>query len=158
MSSDLVQRDPGGFRPRIFPPIWVLFVGAGMFAASRWTPVATIPGSRWIGVAPVVVGVALVVWSAMLFSRASTAIEPGRVSSQLVTSGPYRLSRNPIYVGMTLVLLGWAVWLDAASALLGAPAFMAIITQRIIRHEERMLSERFGGEYAVYRALVRRWI
>lgn len=142
----------------MLPPVWVLIVGAAMCAAARWLPLASLPGPRWLGVFPFIAGIALVVWPAILFRRAGTAIEPGRISSTLVTSGPYRVSRNPIYVGMTFALLGWAIWLDAASALLGPPVFMAIIARRIIRHEERMLDERFGTEYDAYRAHVRRWV
>src|SRR5690606_13342022 len=87
--------------------------------------------------------VALSAWAALWFSREGTPIEPGFVSDALITSGPYRFSRNPIYLGMVVSLVAWALWLGQPLALLGPVMFALIIQQRIIRHEERMLAERF---------------
>jgi protein-S-isoprenylcysteine O-methyltransferase Ste14 len=103
-------------------------------------------------------GAALVLWPAGLFNRAGTTIRPFERSSALVVSGPYRLSRNPIYLGMATMLAGVGVLAGSLTPFLVVPAFMGLIEMRFIRKEEAMLQEAFGAEYAAYRARVRRWI
>jgi protein-S-isoprenylcysteine O-methyltransferase Ste14 len=76
----------------------------------------------------------------------------------MVQDGFYRFSRNPMYLGMLLVLIGVGLWLGNVLALLLAPAFVAIMTRGYIMREEQQLEDRFGGEYRAYRSRVRRWI
>ena len=78
--------------------------------------------------------------------------------TQLVTSGVYRYTRNPMYLGMACLLLAWAVYLQNPLALLGVPLFMAYITQFQIKPEERMLVKLFGDAFIRYRQQVRRWL
>jgi protein-S-isoprenylcysteine O-methyltransferase Ste14 len=94
------------------------------------------------------------------FVRARTTVNPLRPekSSALVRSGAYRLSRNPMYLGLALLLAGWAIWLANALALALLPAFVAWLDRFQIRPEERALAARFGAEYEAYRARVRRWL
>jgi protein-S-isoprenylcysteine O-methyltransferase Ste14 len=113
---------------------------------------------RWLGALLMLAGVSLVLWCALLFRRADTAIRPFQESSTLVMSGPYRLTRNPIYLSMAAALAGLAVLLGSLSPWLIVPAFIAWIDVRFIRREEPMLAARFGEEYAAYRSRVRRWI
>jgi protein-S-isoprenylcysteine O-methyltransferase Ste14 len=89
---------------------------------------------------------------------AQTTIKPYETSSALVTGGPYRFSRNPIYLGMVLFLVGLNLGLGSWSPLLAIPAFAFIIERRFIRAEEAALLRRFGDEYETYRRRVRRWI
>jgi protein-S-isoprenylcysteine O-methyltransferase Ste14 len=160
------ERDPGGFRPRILPPVWAGLVGFVMLVGARWlelADVAQLPADvasalRWPGIAVLVAGTSLSAWAAWGFATVDTPIEPGRVSTTLLVGGPYRFTRNPIYLGMAVGLVGWSLFLEQPLALLGSAAFVAIIDRRIIRHEERMLAERFGDEYAALRLRVRRWI
>ncbi|WP_205854983.1 methyltransferase family protein [Piscinibacter defluvii] len=94
------------------------------------------------------------------FKRAKTTVNPlhpDRATS-LVTSGIYRFTRNPMYVGIVFVLLGCFVAFGAASALLGLPVFIGYITLYQIQPEERALLAKFGSEYASYTAQVRRWL
>jgi len=103
-------------------------------------------------------GVALVgLWQ---FHRARTPFNPlaPERARTLVTDGIYRLTRNPMYLGMLLVLAGWAVWLGNAASWLGLPLSMALLTVLQIAPEERILRQRFGAEFERYAARVRRWI
>ena len=94
------------------------------------------------------------------FRRARTTVNPLRPanSSALVTSGIYRHTRNPMYLGMATLLAAWATWLGTPWALFGIVAFVAWITRFQIIPEERVLANLFGADFAAYRARVRRWI
>lgn len=94
------------------------------------------------------------------FRSARTTMNPlaPRSARVLVTGGIYRHTRNPMYLGMLLVLAGWGAWLGNAAAWLGLPLSMWLITALQIRPEERILAERFGDGYLRYAARVRRWL
>ena len=81
-----------------------------------------------------------------------------QAASSLVIVGVYKLTRNPMYLGLSLVLLGWAVFLWSAWALLGPIVFIAYISRFQIAPEERVLATLFGAEYSAYKAKVRRWL
>jgi protein-S-isoprenylcysteine O-methyltransferase Ste14 len=154
---------------RVPPPVLVLLI-AGVMAAWRLagpgaaTAVAADP--TWhgvqVGVAVLVLlaGLALVVPAARLFRRTGTTINPVNVNaaSKLVTKGPFGFTRNPMYLGMVLILSGIAVWLGGWAVWLGPVAFVAWITRLQIIPEERAMAAKFGADYADYRARVRRWI
>lgn len=94
------------------------------------------------------------------FHRARTSFNPlaPERARTLVTGGIYRVTRNPMYLGMLLVLAGWAVWLGNAASWLGLPLSMALLTVLQIAPEERILRQRFGAEFERYAARVRRWL
>src|SRR6185436_8035975 len=94
------------------------------------------------------------------FRRARTTVNPMKPesASSLVASGVYRITRNPMYVGLVLVLVAWATFLAAPLALLGPLAFVLYIGRFQIAPEEVALTKRFGTEYADYKAKVRRWL
>ena len=92
------------------------------------------------------------------FKRAKTAIHPGRSASQLVTHGPYRFTRNPMYTGLTLQYLGGAALLDSAWPLVVLPIVLAILFKTVISREEMYLRDAFGVQYTEYVASVRRWL
>ena len=111
--------------------------------------------------AAVVLGGGLIALAGVLeFHRAHTTVNPmaPQKASALVTSGVYRITRNPMYLGMLLVLAGWAVWLGNAAAFVGLPLFVAVLNLLQIAPEERVLRERFGDAFTRYAARVRRWI
>ena len=123
------------------------------------------PGYRWIagpwrylGFIPPAVGFAVVLYAAVLFRKYRTAIKPFKESSTLVTAGPYRFTRNPMYLSLLIALAGAAVVLGTATCLLALPLFAWLITTRFIRVEEAMLTERFGEPYLAYQKRVRRWV
>jgi protein-S-isoprenylcysteine O-methyltransferase Ste14 len=103
------------------------------------------------------VGVGIAGWGLLTFWRARTTTVPGRVSSRLVTWGPYRFSRNPMYVGLVLVYLGEAGILRHVWPVLILPLTVAYINWVVIPVEEAKLKEAFGEDYEQYRARVRRW-
>jgi len=96
----------------------------------------------------------------LAFKRAETTVNPFKPqnTSSLVTSGVYRFTRNPMYLGLLMVVLGWGAFLCSALALLGPVAFVTYITRFQIVPEERVLLAKFGMTYAAYIGRVRRWL
>ena len=108
----------------------------------------------------VVLGLTVDAVGVLSFRRARTTVNPfaPERTVNIVSSGIYRLSRNPMYLGMACILTGWAVWLWQVQAVLGVVLFVAWITRFQIIPEERILTQKFGTEYRQYRQRVRRWI
>ena len=94
------------------------------------------------------------------FVRAKTTVNPLDPGSaeKLVTTGLFRFSRNPMYLGMLLALTGWVIWLGAWSAMLAPALFIWIMTAFQIKPEERSLQLKFGDQFTLYRTRTRRWI
>lgn len=109
-------------------------------------------------VALVFVGLAIVLAAIRGFARAGTRVEPWAPSSAIVSDGLYRFSRNPMYVGMTVVMLGLALILSSPSSLLMVAVGVLVIDRFVIRREEAYLEGKFGDEYRAYRRRVRRWV
>lgn len=108
----------------------------------------------------VVLGLTVDTVGVLSFRRARTTVNPfaPERTVNIVSSGIYRLSRNPMYLGMVCMLTGWAVWLWQVQAVLGVVLFVAWITRFQIIPEERVLTQKFGTEYRQYRQRVRRWV
>jgi len=157
---------------KIPPPLVGLVCGLGMYGLARLLDPAVVvlaaPGAvpgppamlRWLAILLAAVALAFDARSVLDFVRARTTINPLKPanSSALVTSGLYRVTRNPMYVGMALLLLAWTAWLGTPWALLGVAAFVAWITRFQIIPEERALAQRFGADFATYQHRVRRWL
>jgi protein-S-isoprenylcysteine O-methyltransferase Ste14 len=147
---------------KIPPPAVALVVASAMWGLSRLGVWVDLPASWRIGAALVIaaIGLAFDVAGIIAFRRAKTTVNPMKPenSAALVCSGVYRLTRNPMYVGMVFILLAWAVYLASPWALLGPLAFAAYITRFQIKPEERVLAARFGSEFASYQGRVRRWL
>ncbi len=146
-------------KTRIPPPFYGLVVALAMYAAHRYLPIPIDPAVASWGWLLSLPGVALIAWAGVTFRRAHTTINPTVPSraSRLVTHGPFRFTRNPMYLGFALTLTGWALWLDNWVSLLGIPLFVVVVTVLQIAPEERALQDRFGEEYASYRQRVNRW-
>ena len=110
------------------------------------------------GFALLAVGAALAVTCLVMFRKARTTTIPGQESSRLVTNGPYRFSRNPMYVSLTVVYLGEAAVLGQLWPLLPLLMTLAYLNWVVIPYEEERLQQSFGATYAAYRARVRRWL
>jgi protein-S-isoprenylcysteine O-methyltransferase Ste14 len=139
-----------------------MMTAAGMRAISRMTSGLRlpIPGATWLFAGSAIAGIGIAVIGVVEFRRAGTTVDP-RVpgqSAQLVASGVYRYSRNPMYVGFLLVLCGWAVLLGNALSLLLVPAFVVYMNHFQIAPEERAMREKFGAAYTQYADTVRRWL
>jgi protein-S-isoprenylcysteine O-methyltransferase Ste14 len=147
---------------KIPPPAVGLLVAVAMGMASRYGVLDVVPPEWRIGAALAVaaIGAAFDVAGIIAFWRAKTTVNPMKPenSAALVSSGVYRITRNPMYVGMAFILLAWAVYLASPWALFGPLAFAAYITRFQIQPEERVLAARFGAEFARYRVRVRRWL
>jgi len=146
-----------------FPPdvVWIV-VAALMWIAAALTPqlAITMPNRIAIALIVVAIGVALVVAGRVALGRANTTwhpTEPEKTTS-LVTTGVFRFSRNPIYLGMMAALLGWALVLGSASAWLVSALFVLYMNRFQIAPEERALSALLGDEYAEYAKFTRRWV
>ena len=113
---------------------------------------------RFSGAVLIIAGLALNVWADGLFKRAGTSVKPFDPSSSLVLNGPFLFSRNPMYLGMVLVLAGIAVALGGATPWLVIPVFAWYVDRRFIVPEEHKLEATFGARFLEYKASVRRWI
>lgn len=147
---------------KIPPPLVAVATAAGMFLLARSLPLVMLSPAWNSGAALVllVCGALIDLGGLMAFRRSKTTVNPmtPQRTTALVSTGVYRLTRNPMYLGMVFILLAWAVYLSSAWALVGVPVFMAYITRFQIQPEERALAARFGQGYADYRAQVRRWL
>lgn len=167
-----MSRDhPGVIAPPPLIYIGFLVLGWGL-AALGARPEAAAAGLGWLdtgfglttelrrGIAlPLIFGGLLLDgMAAGLFRRHDTAVEPWKPSTALVTEGLYRFSRNPIYVGFAVTYAGLAIAMDSVLALALLVPCLAVVDRLVIAREERYLADRFGADYAAYRARVRRWL
>lgn len=145
---------------RLLPPLFTLILIVAMAALGWLLPLLRLWQGpvRYVGVIPLAIGVVLNLVSAGMFKRSATTIKPFGDPSALVLGGFYRYTRNPMYLGFLLILLGVGLLLGNAASLLVLPLYVAFITHRYIRHEEQSMEARFGNEYRSYKARVRRWI
>lgn len=149
---------------KVPPPVVFLFAGAlsrGLAAAAPRLQ-APLAGPVRTVLAVLCLGLGLLCGALGLRELQSAGTTPDpRYPQQavvLVTSGIYRYTRNPMYLGMAIILVGWALWLGNWAALLGAAAFVAYVSRFQIIPEERALAARFGAAYEAYRRSVRRWL
>lgn len=149
-------------RPLIPPPLLALAAGALIWAIARKTglPALDFPGRAALAVLVAGAGLLIDLVSVAAFIRAKTTVNPLAPdrSSALVIGGLYRFSRNPMYLGMLLILLGWTFWLGQPLALAVAALFVILIERLQILPEERALEEKFGDDYRAYKKRVRRWV
>jgi protein-S-isoprenylcysteine O-methyltransferase Ste14 len=147
---------------KIPPPIAAAIVAAAMWLVSRVSLVLAIDGRVRFAMAGAFAGFGFCIaaMGMIAFRRARTTINPVKVeeASSIVSSGIYRRTRNPMYVGLTSLLLGWAVYLASPVALLGPLAFVLFTTRFQIIPEERVLTAKFGRVYTDYQQMVRRWL
>jgi protein-S-isoprenylcysteine O-methyltransferase Ste14 len=145
---------------RMLPPAYFLMALILMACLHRLAPVRRIipPPYRYLGFVLLAAGLALVLRAAILFKRAGTTIKPFERSSTLVVQGPYRFTRNPIYLGMVTGLAGAGIVAGSISPFFVVPAFALLIDRVFIRAEERMLAQVFGGAFEEYKRRVGRWL
>ncbi|WP_455376601.1 methyltransferase family protein [Kaarinaea lacus] len=106
------------------------------------------------------IGLALVIISGYQFRKVTTTVDPlsPHQTTTLITTGFYRYSRNPMYIGFFLFLLAWGIFLGSLLSLILLPVFVYLITENQIKPEERILTEKFGSKYQRYLVKVRRWV
>jgi protein-S-isoprenylcysteine O-methyltransferase Ste14 len=150
-------------KPAPLPPLALVALLALVMALldRGWPwPSLALPGASVIAVLVALAGAAVCGLGVLAFRRARTTVNPlaPETASALVATGIYRHSRNPMYVGFALLLLGWALFLGSLVALLAVPAFVLWMNRLQIAPEEAALEQRFGDEFRRYRHSVRRWL
>jgi protein-S-isoprenylcysteine O-methyltransferase Ste14 len=145
-----------------FPPplLYIAFLGLGILV-SAWYPVHLLPPTlaRMLGGVMLAGGIVLgPIWGIWTLRAAGTTIRPDKPSTKLVTDGPYRFSRNPLYLALTITYAGIALIANSIWTLLLLVPVTLIMSRFVIRREEDYLGRTFGEEYERYKANVRRWI
>ena len=145
---------------RIVPPVYLLGTLVLMWLLQHFLPVYRFvqPPLAYAGIVVILIGVVMTAISAGLFLKVDTGLVPFDEAKVLVTSGLYRFTRNPMYLGMFMMLLGVGFMFGAVSALLPIPVFFLIIRNNFVLGEERFCEAAFGQEFRDYKAKVRRWI
>lgn len=146
---------------KIVPPVYLLLTLAAMAGFHYQLPIAQFgfePYTTYAGIVTIALGVSITVAAAGAFWRAGTPVVPFEKSTALVTGGLFRYTRNPMYLGMILLLLGAGLIFGSVGSLLPIPLFAWIIVSNFIRGEENFLQELFGEEYRAYKSKVRRWL
>jgi protein-S-isoprenylcysteine O-methyltransferase Ste14 len=158
MSSPATGEDTVSFR--LWPPVaigapWI----AGWLASRAGGDPVELGGWRNpVGIGLMVLFVLWNGWSLLLFARHQTGLLPGMATESMITEGPYRLSRNPLYVGLLALYLSLALLAGSSWALVLFPAAVLLVLWGAIRPEERFLRQRFGASYDEYATRVRRWL
>ena len=145
------------------PPVGVfLLAGVAMWALARLLPAAELrlPAQPFVAAAFFIAAGIVGLAGIAAFRRQQTSVDPTRPdkATSLVVAGIYQWSRNPMYLGLLLLLTAWAVFLESALALLVLPAFIVYMNRFQIAPEERALLDKFGQSYTQYVEKVRRWL
>jgi len=145
----------------MIPPPLIYFIGfLFSYAINRFYPIPTFdtPLSIVLAVLAAMPSAVFGLWSLLSFWRAKTSLLPHKPSSSLVTVGPYRVTRNPMYVSLTLLYVGLGFLLNIAWAFIILPAVIFIINVYVIRREESYLESKYGEQYRAYKKKVGRWL
>jgi protein-S-isoprenylcysteine O-methyltransferase Ste14 len=112
----------------------------------------------WIGYALIIIGLGLPFSAASRIMKAHTTLDPHGSVTEIVTSGPYRFSRNPIYLGFVCLLIGFPFIFSSYWGLILSPVLIVLLYQLVIKYEEAYLEKKFGDVYTSYKFRVRRWL
>ncbi len=158
--DDKTQGHPG---VRFPPPLFFILGFVVSLLVHKFLPLYLIPDSlrgifSIIGNLCTLTGLAFMIWGLLTFLRFRTAVSPYRPASQVVTTGPYRFSRNPMYVGFTAAYIGGILSINTLWPLLLLPVVLWLLVVLVIRPEERYLRQAFGSVYIDYASRVRRWL
>jgi protein-S-isoprenylcysteine O-methyltransferase Ste14 len=147
---------------KIPPPIYALSIALLMWLLNKYIPVVHFIESPWnrVGLSIVIAAGLFDLWSLFLFFKKRTTPNPMKPENTtgLVITGLYKISRNPMYVGLLIMLFGFAIWLGSLTPFLVLPLFYIVITAMQIKPEERFLLKKFGKEYQTYKDSVKRWL
>lgn len=148
-------------RPGVLAPpplIFLAFLVAGWLLARYALPPVDVPYGVVIGAVLVVGALAFGFWARSEMVRARTNINPYKPATAVVSAGPFRFTRNPLYLSMTVIYVGVALMLHAVAAVILLPVVILVITFGVVRREETYLEGKFGVQYSEYRRRVRRWL
>lgn len=145
----------------IVPPPFLFSValaGGVLFDGNVWQWQHVMHASQWAGAGVALSGFALIGLTLALFRRFRTRPEPWEPDNALIETGPYRLSRNPMYLGMAVASAGIALFFESVVALFLITVVVVLIDRLVIAREEAYLQRRFGSEFEAYRHRARRWL
>jgi protein-S-isoprenylcysteine O-methyltransferase Ste14 len=141
------------------PPLLYAVALAAMLALRWLWPLPIFSGAAfWPGLALVTLAVGLLIWGRQTLVTGGTNVDPSLPSTAVVTSGPYRFSRNPLYMGLAVVYLGLTLALDTWWGIILLALVLIVMHRGVIQREERYLERKFGDGYRQYRAAVRRYL
>jgi len=145
---------------KTLPLTYVLISIILMLALHFLFPIIKVVASLWrlLGLVPLACGIALNLMADQAFNRVNTTVKPFQKSTALITEGAFRVSRNPMYLGFVLILIGVALLMGSLTPYIVIPIFAILMDRIFIRVEERMLEETFGQAWLEYAGKVRRWI
>ena len=143
-----------------FHPPLLLFGSIGLGFAARWlAPAGFLPSGLALAVGPILTTVAfgLFFWAVLTMLRGGASIPTGQATDYVIFGGPYRFSRNPIYLGMVLLQIGVGIWSNSLWFIGLAVLSALLLNWGVISREERYLARKFGQQYLTYKGRVRRW-
>jgi protein-S-isoprenylcysteine O-methyltransferase Ste14 len=145
---------------KIHPPILLLLHLFAVILLNKFLPLFLVFPKilEWIGYVLVLVGLGLAFNAVSRFMRAHTTVDPHGSVNTIVTSGPYRFSRNPIYLGFVCMLIDFPFIFRIYWGLILSPLFIVLMNMLVIQHEEAYLEKKFGDEYTSFKSRVRRWL
>ncbi|MCU7797151.1 MAG: isoprenylcysteine carboxylmethyltransferase family protein [Candidatus Thiodiazotropha sp. (ex Myrtea spinifera)] len=145
---------------RLYPPIWFLLFAAAIYWTRGLWPLSSelMVGSKILSIVLIVSGLLLAIWAAVTFRSFHTTSHPYAEASCLVTGGPYRHTRNPMYLSLLMCLLALSLWLQSLFALPFSFVFVLVINRYNIVPEEQYLERRFGKAFSDYCTKTRRWL
>lgn len=144
------------------PPVYMLLFAGLMWLLDKNLPIIEWVGQPWNYIGLVLIALAIIgdLFSLWLFYKKRTTPNPlsPEKAAHLVTNGLYQYTRNPMYVGMLVMLSGWGIYLGSLSPFFAIPAFILTLNEMQIKPEEKVLEEKFGQSYLDYKQQVRRWL
>lgn len=143
-------------RPPRIALLLTMFASAVHWVFHRGEPICLF--MPWAGTSVGLAGFGLMMWSWLIFKNQNLAVCPLQITAHITSTGPYRFSRNPMYLGMFLMLLGLALIMGTIPFSISAVAFFVIMNAVFCPYEENKLAQAFGNEYAHYQNEVRRWL
>jgi protein-S-isoprenylcysteine O-methyltransferase Ste14 len=156
------MREPTANPPALLHPpvVWTLALLAAA-SLQRWRPAHFVTDkvqAKWLGGAIFVAGLLLALWAIRTLRRAGTSVQLHKPTTAIVDGGPYRFSRNPIYVALSIMLAAFGFALDNGWMLVATVGFWLVVDYFVVTREEAYLEQRFGKAYLDYKARVRRWL
>lgn len=158
MTGESTAKPHAGVR---FPPpfMYLISIAVGVGAEFLY-PLTLLPGTpgRVVGGALIVASVGLILWAVRSFKREKTAVEPWKPTSTIIVRGPFRFTRNPIYISLSGIQAGIAFAANSPWILIALVPVLVIVNFAVIGREERYLERTFGETYLAYKGSVRRWV
>lgn len=145
---------------KLLPPVFLFSAMLLMAALHVLLPLAEIVAYPWLllGSLPLLLGIAINLSADRAFKTFNTTVKPYEESSTLITSGVFRYTRHPMYLGMIFILLGLSILMGSLTPFFVIPAFALVMEKRFIAMEETMLAQKFGATWTDYKSKVRKWI